>query len=213
MDSTVREAGRRARRHAYEDGLAELVTGALFVAVGAYILAQSLVKPGSVWWVLLGVGLPVLLLAGNWAAARATRALKSNISYPRTGYVACAPSPGQCRAARWLAVGVVVTLAILVLYSALVSPVLLGWMALGQGVIVGAILLMIGWQAGVVRMSLLASVSLVLGGLISYQKWDATLGSGVFYLAFGSVLLLTGAVMMARFLRANRPVSLDSDDE
>jgi hypothetical protein len=81
----------RAYAHWYEDGFAEISLGIFFVAIGAWRAAIQFVTDKSLTYYLLAGGLLIVFLSYGWVASRAVRALKTRVSYPRTGYVAYKP--------------------------------------------------------------------------------------------------------------------------
>ena len=84
MEPDLDRVQQRARRYRYDDGLAEIATGVVFVAIGLLFLAEffRIVPPA-----LSSFGLIAVVFAGWWLAGRAVRAAKDRITHPRTGFV------------------------------------------------------------------------------------------------------------------------------
>jgi len=82
------EMVRRTYRYFYDDGLAETVTGLLFILVALVLFGWG--SLGEAPWVtpvvLASSGL--LLVASPILMTRAIRAVKARVTFPRTGYVA-----------------------------------------------------------------------------------------------------------------------------
>ncbi|HSK08069.1 MAG TPA: hypothetical protein VK911_00715 [Vicinamibacterales bacterium] len=197
IDRQFRRATLRTRQHWYEDGLAELLIGAVFVVLALYFAAQAYLQagsgwPGGVFNLLLAALVVALALAGRVLIVRA----KERYVYPRTGFVRYAR-----RFPRWL--GGLLAGGIAGLTAALfrTAPGLDAWIPALQGFVIGGFLF---WQArfaGVARLYVLAMVSAIAGLVVSLLSLPSSQSGVAFFGAVGLAALATGWAAFHRFLR------------
>lgn len=106
----LRELETRSQRYWTVDGIPELVMGLVWVLWGTALIAEDAL-PRNAWGAALTMAIPAVLVLSGVGANWLTRRLKERLSYPRTGYVEFqAPSRRQ----RLLVAGVaMVTAAVL----------------------------------------------------------------------------------------------------
>jgi hypothetical protein len=188
----------RTRRYWYEDGVAELAIGGLFLAIGLVIWAQGAVPEGSAAQAALGIAFPGVIIGGMLLGRRLIPSVKARLTYPRTGYVAYPqPSRRRRRGGRraWQSPGVGASVLAL-------QPPPSGALVLLEGLLLGVLLIILG--QGLTRFYLLGGWSLILGiGLSRLPAPEETM-SGVLYGLTGLVMAISGGLVLATYLRRNR---------
>ncbi len=200
MRDPIQEPIRRTRRYGYEDGLAELAAGGLFLAIGLVIGAQGAVPEGSAAYAILGLAFPAVVLGGMLLGRRLIPAAKARLTYPRTGYVTY-PQPSRRR--RLATVAIAIAVAAVAGAAALAlpeSPVRL--LVLLQGLLLGILLAILG--QGLPRFFLLGAWSAVLGVGLSRLATPEETASGLLYGLTGVALMVSGGLVLANYLRRNR---------
>ena len=202
---SIETTRKRTERYWYEDGIWELGFGLInllltgYFALTEWVLARQL--PALVL-VLLQV---VTLLGIFWSMARVVRFLKERITYPRTGYVAYRRAPLKARARRGLLIGLTSggLAAGLVLISAnsathSSTPII-------SGVVMGAMIVYLAIRFNLLRMYVLATVTLALSVVTALLPVDETSGRVLFFGGYGLVFMLSGGLVLAGYLRRTRP--------
>ena len=187
------------------DGLAEIAIGVFFLLLSLNFFGILLLPNGLVRLFLGVAGAPLLVILALWAGKRGVEALKTRLTYPRTGYLAYRrPSKKH----RWisLAIGVVITgsLLLLIYVFNLKSG---AWMPLADGIILGMLLLLI--NRGLLRFYLLAAASFLSGFLLAYANAAGNLGHAAFYCLMGSALVLSGSLTLCSYLNENPSAAED----
>lgn len=191
----------RARQYWYSDGLAELIGGGLFLLVGLYFYIQAILPPESLLANLLAPGLMLLIIGGGLVARRILQALKSRLTYPRTGYVAY-PTPGRWRRIATALVAMVMAGLISSIFS--LWPVSLTWIPAFSGLVIGMATLYYGHRLGLVRFYLLAVYSALLGMGASLSGWSEGFALAAYYGLMAPALMLSGLLTLRAYLRATR---------
>jgi hypothetical protein len=186
---------RKTARSYYEDGLPDILFGCAFVLFSATFLSPGV---GSMPLILVVLLLPVLTAA--------MERLKQRYIYPRTGQARLTqqglPGPRLTMLASLL-LALLVTLVVLVLTGSLRSPALwYRWTPIFSGVLLAGAFLHLASGTGLARYHVL-SVACLLGAVpLSLYTFPGRLeGLGLHILGLGLLLLLCGAITLARFLR------------
>lgn len=202
MDNDVERAVKRSRQYWYDDGLAEVAVGAVFVALGLLFLAEAytVIPPG-----VSSLGMVVIVFAGWWLAGRAVRSAKARITYPRTGYVRYRRPEGR-RGSRWVTAAVAGGMGALIAGLFSTAPASLAWIPALDGVLVGAFILVMASNLGIARFYLLALLSAAIGVAASLAGFGDILGTGLYFAGMGVALIVAGAITLAGYLRRTEPV-------
>ncbi len=195
----------RTHRYWYEDGLAEIATGCMFVVCGLFLFMMRFARPGSPLACIMAVGFTGLVAFGGLAVSRAVRAAKNRVTYPRTGYVSYRRPGGNGRP--WIiGAGVGIALAVMgIVLSKVHAPTWLGSMSMVQGLILGAVLLYIGHRLGLARFYVLAFLSALIGVVVSLGGFDDALGSAAYFGEMGLVLTASGLFTLRTYLSQTQP--------
>lgn len=202
MDPRIDDAPRRSLRYWYDDGLAEIFVGALFLLLAALFAVEGLAPAGSLPASFSAFGLPVLVVGGMIAGGLALRAVKERLTYPRTGYVSY-PRTRPARKGLAGILGGVISLLLVLFLAA--RP---GWIAAlpaVQGAAIALILGVFALRSGVSRLAVQALLALAAGltaGFIGAETWA---GTALVFGVTGVASLAAGAFALARYLRTTTP--------
>jgi hypothetical protein len=213
MESNLSEVERRVKRYWYTDGIGELIGGGMFILLGIYFAAQQYLGPNSFVSGLLQGSLVILLIGGMAMGRWLIKALKSRLTYPRTGYVEyhADPTSGSRRRIMIALVAGMVTAFALVFVRDLTA--FLNLTVALTGILVGAILIFLqGRGAGLERFYVLGGLSIALGSVLSLSSLPEGYSLGLFYGLMGLAYLLSGGIVLRRYLQEN-PLPGDAERE
>lgn len=198
----VEQVRKRVYRYWYEDGLAEIATGCLFILIGLVIVAQGLVPAGSPLAAIAGLAFPIVVVGGILAVRRLVNIAKERITYPRTGYVQYG-RPGPRR--RWLAAVFGGSMGIVVAILFTSGPASLVWLPLFQGLIIGAFWLYLGTRLDLIRFYVLAALSALIGIALALGGLADPTGSAAYFGGMGIVMVAGGGLALRSYLRQTQP--------
>jgi hypothetical protein len=194
------EIERRATKYWNVDGLPDLTMGLLWILWGAsWLLGESL--PHGAAWNAYWMFTPALLALSGAASIWATKALKTRITFPRTGYVEWKePTRGQRLTAA----------AVALVTAALLTALLVGARARGiervvppaMGVLLSLAFLVASLTQRAPHLLPLAGVALMLGlafGALN-AGWQAT---NWMLIGLGTAMFISGTLRLRSFLKRN----------
>lgn len=203
MKNTVDTAIRRTQAYWYVDGLAEITVGLFFVVMSLYFLAQAWIKTLNP--VLTNFGLLVAILLVLWVFRQALQAIKTRLTYPRTGYVA---APHLQKSLRWQRYGITawlvlvcISLVVLALHSQ-TSP---SWAPLLIGTVIGLTILVLSYRSRLMRFVFLACALVLIGALVSFINPGQTLAMALSSVANGACFIISGGVTLVHYLHGTQP--------
>ena len=212
MNDDLKTPRKRAFQYFFVDGIFELGYGLVSLIVGIYFYLSARVGTG-LFHALLDVSLVLVLLGSSWLAKSLVRGLKEKLTYPRTGYVAYRRESRSKRG--WRVVVSLITGGLVgAITAVLVTAPFPGMDVLPviTGIIMGIVLGVIAWRVGLVRIYLLAVLSLLLGFGLGFARLMDDLGVAAFYGGLGLLLLASGGLALWHYLRQN-PVSREEPHE
>ena len=205
MKNDIDKVIQRTHRYWYEDGLAEIATGCMFVLCGLFLFIMHSVPPGSPLAPVLAIGFVILVAFGGLPVSRAVKAVKNRVTYPRTGYVSYR-RPGSSGRPHviWASVGI--GLAVLgIILSKVHAPPWLGSMAMAQGLLMGTVLLYLGHRLGLTRFYALAFLSALIGVVVALNGFEDALGSAAYFGEMGLVVTASGLFTLRTYLGQTQP--------
>jgi len=224
MSSDIDQVIRRTRRYWYEDGFAELASGAIMTLAGIglaglyqFILVSQSLPWDSPWRWMIALGVVVaaeaLAVVGLRRLRGGVEAAKQRVTYPRTGYVAYSPPPQPKPASlpRKIA-GFVLIMGVSMLAGNVVArvassgllPIWLLSMPMSMGLLAGLALVILGRRMALPRFYGLAALS-VLAAMLAALGDLASVGAMRYLVLMGLVPRASGAIVLGRYLRANTP--------
>jgi len=205
MDREIREARRHTQGYRFVDGFGEMATGAVLAALGLLFLAEAL-APGAPKG-LSAYGMPLVLGGGAWLAKRVVARAQERHTFPRTGRVVYR-CPGRWPRTACVLLSAVagagIVAGLVVLLRA--HPALTSWLPLWQGAAGTVMLVMVGHNAGLARLYVVALFSVVLGGVLSFLGLAESAAAAIYFTALGAALAASGAFARRDYLRQAPPV-------
>jgi hypothetical protein len=200
MQADVHQTERRVRRYWYTDGIGELVAGWFLILLGLYFALQEYLGEDSPVTALLGGSLVLLFIGGAAAARWLVNALKTRLTYPRTGYVEYRQpehNPRR-RGIVVLAIGMAVAISAVLLARLMGSP---DPIIATSGILFGAVLAVTaGRSSGLARFYLLAALSFMLSVGLSFADLPQGYALGLFYGLMGVAAVISGTWVLVRYL-------------
>ena len=202
MKDSFLEVEQRVKRYWFKDGIGELAGGGLFVVIGLYFAGHDWLPPNSGIRAIWDSSLILLLIAGMFVTRRLINALKTRLTYPRTGYVEYFPSQKNTPARRVLtAVIAMVVSLLLVFFGKYVGS--FNWIPGFTGLVAGTIFIVTQARGGGNRFYLLGAISILLGLVLSFSGLSESYSLGLFYGLVGAAAMFSGGLTLAQYLREN----------
>ncbi len=205
---------RRALQYFYVDGAFEFGFGLLCLILALYFCLEQRFANTGIISAILDASLILVLLAGDAIANHVLRWWKERFTYPRTGYLAYRRP--QSKSYRfWRVLLGALTGGLVGAVSAILLRRPFGGMDVMpalSGILLGLVFMFLAWRVSLLRLYLLAILSILSGGGLAFARLGNFLGLSAFYLVFGGILLLSGLVTLIRYLRQN-PSPIEAPDE
>jgi hypothetical protein len=208
----IKDVEQRVKRYWYTDGVAELASGGMFVLLGLYFGIQGYLGENSLVSVILQVSLALLMIGGAFGVRWLVNALKSRLTYPRTGYVEYRVNERDAKVRRYVVAGVAMIIAI-------ASIVLVDYirgldsMVLVTGLLAGVIFIALrGKSSGLKRFYALGVLAILLGIALAFSRLAQAYTLGLFYGLLGAAILVSGALVLHRYLNEN-PLPAENGNE
>jgi hypothetical protein len=212
MKDNVDNIIRRTQRYWYIDGLAEITVGLIFVVLNLFFLANAwfipaLARGGAFNPVLATSGLLAVTALVIWLFRQALQAVKTRLTYPRTGYVA---SPRRWQGSFWQRYGLMAWLLLVSLslfVSTFHSRTPPAWEPLVIGAAAGLTVLFLGYRFRLARFALLACALVLIGALLTYINPGEPLAEILSATADGICFIISGGVTLIHYLRSTQPAT------
>lgn len=212
MHDNFVDVEKRVKRYWYEDGIAEIAVGLVFVILGAFFGVQGFYGEGSKVAVILQMSMVLVMLGSIFGTQWLVKTLKSRLTYPRTGYVEYRAKDKESNQVRLIVI-------IVALVIAIASFVLISFfrevdsMVLVSSILVGMIFILLrGRSSGVTRFYYFGGLSFILGVVLTFSNLPRLYGLGSFYGFVGLVILFSGILALRSYLSAN-PMPTEDDNE
>lgn len=203
----IKQVEKRVKRYWYSDGIAELASGGMFLLLGLYFGILAYFEEGSLISVILQVSMLLVFVGGAFGVRWLVNTLKSRLTYPRTGYVEYRGKDSDSRKRR-----LVIVISAMVISAA--SIVLIDYirgmesMVFITGMLVGIIFIALrGKSAGLKRFYVLGSLAIGLGIVLAYSGFPQIYTLTLFYGLLGVAILISGGLVLRRYLTENPPQS------
>lgn len=203
MNTDLKEVEKRVRRYWYTDGIAELAGGGMLLIIGLYFAGQEWLPEGSALRGMLQASLVILLIGGAFATRWLVNAMKVRLTYPRTGYVEYPAGAKNTTPRRFLTGGIAaIVAALLVVAGRWVGS--FDWMTAFTGLVFGLVFILLRARAsGLNRFYVLGVFCLVLGLGLSFSGLQLGYSLGLLYGLSGLAAMLSGAIVLRRYLNEN----------
>jgi MFS family permease len=202
MAQEIRKTEIRAVQYFFVDGSFEFGFGLLCLILAAFLFLETRVHG----WLsaLVDASLVLVLIGGAWLINRLIRLLKERLTWRRTGYVTYPPKAGRKRGWRLLSGSVIGGLVGGVTVVLVTNPTIrIAVMPLISGLLLGVVMVVMGWRTELGRFYLLAGASIVIGVILAFGGLENITAVCAYYLFFGIVLFITGILILRDYLRRN----------
>lgn len=212
MSDIFKDVEQRVKRYWFSDGIGELAGGGMFLLLAAYFGIQQFLGESNLLSVILQGSLVLVMIGGIFGVRWLVTALKTRLTYPRTGYVEYRVDRKNAVRTRTLAMAFAMVMAFLMVQLAR-SIQIVDSTVLVTGVVVGAVFVLLrGKSYGVQRFYLLGAVSAILGVVLSLGKLPNAYALAAFYGLMGLAVMVSGGVVLFRYLREN-PLPREGGDD
>jgi hypothetical protein len=203
MRANVSDVEQRVKRYWYTDGIGELIGGGMFLLMGVYFALQEFLGQDSLVSGILQASLILVLIGGMFIGRRLINALKTRVTYPRTGYVEYQVEEGAIKSRRiWIMLLAFAISALTMIFVRLFQ--FFDSIVAVTGVAVGLILVILrAKSARLARFYMLGAVSVLLGLGLSVSGLPNAYSLGLFYGLMGLCFMISGGLTLRRYLEEN----------
>jgi hypothetical protein len=202
MEDPDRLAGRLIQRAWNRDGLPEIAIGLFFLVLSGAFAAQHLLE--REWPVFLRIPLaPLLIIPLIFMPSWAVKKIRARYLIERAGYVEMKPLSRKKRMRVALMAGIFGAVAVAAVAAAAWAHIssTSQWVLMGTGVL-GGVLFPICGRA--LRFVFLGAVFAATGILLGIRDVGYGTGWVVLYGVAGAITVISGSVVLLRFLRGTR---------
>ncbi|NTW12789.1 MAG: hypothetical protein HGA30_05715, partial [Anaerolineales bacterium] len=151
MSDNFLDVEQRVKRYWFSDGIGELAGGGMFLLLGAYFGIPQFLGDNNLVSVILQSSLVLVLIGGIFGVRWLVTALKTRLTYPRTGYVEYRVDRKNALRIRTLAMAFAMVMAFLMVLLAR-SIQIVDSTVLVTGIVVGVVFIILrGKSFGVQR--------------------------------------------------------------
>ncbi len=212
MNNNLSDVEQRVRRYWYTDGLGELIGGGMFLLLALYFSFRQYFGDQSPMNVILRLSLIGFMIVALFFGRRLINALKTRLTYPRTGYV---EYPMVDKYKRWrriltlaIAIGIGLFLIAMLRSVSAIDPVV----AVTGGLVAVILVIKQGWSSGMPRFYLLCILALVLGVALSLSGLPTGYNMALFCGLIGITFAISGGLTLWRYLKEN-PLPVDVEQQ
>lgn len=210
MNNTIENTIQRTRQYWYIDGFSEILTGIIFILLGAINCISGIISPSIGSAAMVGIGYPLIILGGMFGGRVWVRSMKEKVTYPRTGYVKYIQPKRSSRTRRMITaffVAIAVSIITMVISKGL-DPF---WIVLGTGLLIAAFIGYMAVQVPLNRFFLLAVWMALVSLVCAFLPVSEDLQMGFLLTGGGLGWLASGLVTLLDYLKNTEPA--DSGQE
>jgi hypothetical protein len=195
MDDSIDKYVKQTYRYYYDDGLVEIIVGFLFAGVGTALLLVLNLDLSSFLNALLLLVITALVIGGAFLIRRMVLRLKEQITYSRSGYVAFRQDESD--RSRWFLLVAVAMLFVTLIFL----PETFNQIQFMVGSMLAAVLIYLGYRLSLRRFYALGIACLLIGVASTIWIDDEFIGTAVALVGCGLLLLFSGGLTFAFYLR------------
>ena len=203
MQHNLPDVEQRIKRYWYTDGIGELIGGGMFILLGIYFALQEVLGQNSTVGGVLQASLILVMIGGMFVSRRLINALKTRLTYPRTGYVEYQIDERKIKSRRILAAIVAFTISALTIVFVRAFDFFDAIVAVTGFAVALILIILRAKSSGPTRFYVLGAVSLVLGLVLSVSGLPNGYSLGLFYGLMGLAFMLSGGLTLWRYLEEN----------
>jgi hypothetical protein len=203
MQSDFSDVEQRVKRYWFTDGIGELIGGGMFILLGIYFALQEFLGQNSTMSGILQVSLILVMIGGMAISRRLVTALKTRLTYPRTGYVEYHVDERNLKSRRiWVTLLAFTISALTMVFVRLFQS--FDSIVAVTGVAVGLILMILRAKvSGLARFYVLGVISILLGLTLSVSGLPNGYSLGLYYGLMGVCFMVSGGLTLRRYLQRN----------
>jgi hypothetical protein len=223
MNDQFKKPVRRTQAYWYVDGLAELGTGILFLFLGIVLWIEGSAPKGSTFAGTMSTLRQILLIGGMIGVSLLVKAIKTRLTYPRTGYIAY-PQPKGKQLVRILGLGIGITaltgfvVVLLFWWVPALQELLIylpTWLVIGWGIFISGMFISWALRSGLRRFYGLAALAFLTGLVLGWYSRGLNIvegrnylftGPGIFFAVIGIGLCFSGALTLRDYLQKTQPL-------
>jgi hypothetical protein len=207
----IEKIEKRTVQSFYDDGLAEISLGLIFLLLGGYFFAQAAAPEGSALSSALSVLFVLVIVSAGFLVSRILRFLKRRITYPRTGYIAFKKKElSSKRRAATMIVGGIIGASFAALYG--LSPSFKALFPALNGLLLAVAVLLIAGKIGLARFYILSAASAVIGLAVTAAGVGDIKGISLYYGLFGAAVTISGLATLIIYLRKSPRADRENPD-
>lgn len=203
MQRNLSDVEQRVKRYWYTDGIGELIGGGMFILLGIYFALQQALGQNSTVGGILQASLVLVMIGGMFVSRRLINALKTRLTYPRTGYVEYQVDERLTKSRRILAAVLGFTIAALTMVLVRLFDFFDSIVAVTGFAVALILIILRAKSSGLTRFYALGGVSLGLGLALSVSGLPNGYSLGLFYGLMGVCLMRSGGLTLRRYLDEN----------
>ena len=201
-DVNLNKLTKRPIQYWFEDGIGEFVMGALYFLIGVNFCLQAIITSPPIKAILSLVS--VFIIEGGVIITRKLiERINEHIIYPRTGYVSYPKRPRKTKIA--ILIVSLVAVAVFTIFLS-TSSNSFDWTSIVIRVICGALMLYQAVQTGVFRLYIESILAILIGIVIAFQNMGGMFSSGIFFLSFSMVLMISGGCAFVYYLKKSSSI-------
>ena len=195
MNDSVEKYVKKTIRYYYDDGFVEIITGLLMTSVGVGLILWLALDPSPFISALLFLSILLLVIGVASLVKRLVLRLKDRITYSRSGYVSYQrnePDKG-----RWFLLIVTATLFVAIFFL----PEAFNQIQFFFGSMLAAVLFYLGYRLDLPRFYAAGIACFAIGVATAIWIDEEFIGTAVVLVGCGLLLLLSGGLTFAFYLR------------
>lgn len=202
----INEMMRNTRKYWYVDGLTEISVGVLIFLIGLTYYLSFLIPNVVIRSLMLGLGQPVLIIAGSVVIGKLVKKIKETLTFPRTGYLSFRKR--KSRKINRILYGAVIGLMVGVVVGFFTAIIPERIVPLVTSLFMAILIVFIGYQNNVTRFYVISAFTAVWGGVLSALNPPGVLPFVVLFMGVGFIWLISGGWTLASYLRNTSPAEV-----
>jgi uncharacterized membrane protein YcfT len=203
MNDNFSEVEQRVKRYWFSDGIGELAGGGMFLLLSAYFGIPQYLGEDSPVSVILQSSLILIMIGGVFLIRWLVTALKTRLTYPRTGYVEYRVDKKHALRTRTFTMAIAMVIAFSMVLLAR-SIQVIDSTVLVTGLVVGVVFILLrGKSYGVQRFYVHGALSVIVGVALSFSNLPNGYSLAAFYGVMGLVVMVSGGWVLFRYLKEN----------
>jgi hypothetical protein len=205
MQNTIEQTMQRTRQYWYIDGFGEMLTGVVFLLLAVINVLNGLFASLPIAGLFVGIGYPLIILAGTIGGRKLVKTLKEKFTFPRTGFVQYIQAAPSARKKRAITAGVV-AFSVSVVTFVFTRGLDTQWITLGTGLIIAAFMVYLAVQVPLNRFYMLAAWTVIISIIATWLPVNDTFQTAILLGGVSLGWLASGIYALKKYLENSQPV-------